>query len=171
MATFPTDVAASQERATLSCAVDHVPDALLYKSTALETSLSAMTPSDGNLLHRKHNKQQAARLKHANVTPSPTLINTNSSPSTNSAKLQLHVRCPPAKMATFPTDVAATKERATLSCAVDHVPCAVDGAEAAVVGGAAVANADVDGAAAAVVDAPNTDVDGAATAVVDLPEV
>jgi hypothetical protein len=27
-------------------------------------------------------------------------------------------------MATFPTDVAASLERATLSCAVDHVPCA-----------------------------------------------
>ena len=29
-------------------------------------------------------------------------------------------------MATFPTDVAAKPKRATLSCAVDHVPCAVE---------------------------------------------
>ena len=29
-------------------------------------------------------------------------------------------------MATFPTDVAARVKRATLSCAVDHVPCAVE---------------------------------------------
>ena len=29
-------------------------------------------------------------------------------------------------MATFPTDVAARYIRATLSCAVDHVPCAVE---------------------------------------------
>ena len=46
MATFPTDVAARLSRATLSCAVDHVPDAPLYKSTALEgpVPLPAVTP-------------------------------------------------------------------------------------------------------------------------------
>jgi hypothetical protein len=45
MARFPTDVAASPQPCALSCAVDHVPDALLYKSTASEYPLPpAMTP-------------------------------------------------------------------------------------------------------------------------------
>jgi hypothetical protein len=80
MAKFPTDVAAKYPRASLSCAVDHVPDALLNMSTTLEGEDPAVTPSDSNLLHRKHNKQQAPRLKHANVTPSPTRISPNKQP-------------------------------------------------------------------------------------------
>jgi hypothetical protein len=78
-----------------------VPDATLYKSTALDCALPAATRyTDGH---------------------SPTLVNPNSSPSTNHVKLQLPPE-PPAKMATFPTDVAARLERVSLSCAVDHVP-------------------------------------------------
>jgi hypothetical protein len=44
MATFPTDVAAGPERPTLSCAVDQVPVAMLYKSTAFKCPLPAVTP-------------------------------------------------------------------------------------------------------------------------------
>jgi hypothetical protein len=81
MAKFPTDVAARFKRTTLSCAVDHVPDALLYKSTALETAFPASNPHEtATSCTAKHNKQQAPRLNHANVTPSPTRINPNKQP-------------------------------------------------------------------------------------------
>jgi len=38
--------------------------------------------------------------------------------------IHAHPAKPPANMDTFPTDVAARSVRATLSRAVDHVPCA-----------------------------------------------
>jgi hypothetical protein len=37
MAMFPTDVAAKLERPTLSSAVDHLPELVLYMSTAFES--------------------------------------------------------------------------------------------------------------------------------------
>jgi hypothetical protein len=89
-----------------------VPDALLYKSTALEVNLfsPAVIVMTHNLLHRKHKQHQATSLNHT----SPTHNSPNRNPSTHREKLEL-LAPPPAKMATFPTDVAANSLRATLS--------------------------------------------------------
>jgi hypothetical protein len=67
MATLPTDVAASFHRPELSRAVDHAPDALLYKSTVLEILGSAV-----NLIRRQpaaaqtpeSTKQHTQQLQH-----------------------------------------------------------------------------------------------------------
>jgi hypothetical protein len=60
MAIFPTDVAARQQRATLSRAVDHVPDALLYKSTSLEYPYTAVSLIRCNLLQSKREQTNGA---------------------------------------------------------------------------------------------------------------
>jgi hypothetical protein len=63
MAMFPTDAAASQPRAKLSRAVDHIPVVMLYKSTASEFALfsalvkppakTATFPTDAAASHQR----------------------------------------------------------------------------------------------------------------------
>jgi hypothetical protein len=152
MATFPTDVAASIERATLSCAVDHVPDALLYTSTTWElVMLSAVTFMRLQAVEEKPQAKQA--ISQTKISPEHIIPTSN--PATHCEKLELPL-WPPANMATFPTEVAASFQRVTLSWAVDHVPFAVETAvdEADNVC-ADVVGAVVVGTAAAVVVAPD----------------
>jgi hypothetical protein len=85
MATFPTEAAAKSVRATLSRAVDHVPDALLYISTA-----SNRTPPAVIFMKQQAAAAQAqATTKNGRKHKSRIHNTPKCNPSTHYAKLKL----------------------------------------------------------------------------------